>query len=94
MLEAADDDNGHCMGLSTFHRSHIGHQMFGCHGCYHSYLKQWLGLWAYSSSGQKTQTQSALMVDGENIYPLSRTLARRALQRTLQEDLANRRQFC
>ena len=29
-------------------------------------------LWAYGSGGQKTQTQSALMVDGDNIYSLSR----------------------
>ena len=44
MLEAADDGNGHCMVLSTCHRCHIGHQIFGCHGCYHSYLKEWPGL--------------------------------------------------
>ena len=30
-------------------------------------------LWAYSSGRQKTQTESALMVDGDNIHSLSRT---------------------
>ena len=45
-------------------------------------------LWAYGSSGHKTQTQSALIVDGDNIYSL-RLCQRRALQRTLLDDLAN-----
>ena len=34
--------------------------------------------WAYDSSGHKTQTQSALSVDGDNIYSL-RLCKRRAL---------------
>ena len=34
-------------------------------------------LWAYGSGGHKTQTQSALMVDGDNIYSLSKTLSRK-----------------
>ena len=42
----------------------------------------------YDSGGHKTQTQSALIVDGENIYSL-RLCQRRALQRTLLDDLAN-----
>ena len=37
--------------------------------------------------------QSALIVDGDNIYS-ERLCQRRALQRTLQEDLANGIEFC
>ena len=35
-------------------------------------------LWAYGSSGHKTQTQSALMVDGDNIYSQFKTLPRKS----------------
>ena len=79
---------GSWMVLSTCHRPHIG--------CPDFWLSQVLPLlfigvtqlWAYGSGGHETQTQSALIVDSDNIYSL-RLCQRRTLQRTLQEDPAN-----